>query len=302
MSNIHKNTCPVCDQKIFSGYLVCKDYYASKEDFQLVECTNCGFVMTQDFPSEDEIGKYYNVADYVSHSDTKKGIVNRLYHLARTIALRSKSRIVKKYSEKKTGLLLDIGCGTGYFLNKMRCSQWVVTGIEKDEGARRYAKEKFDLNTHEHDYLFQLMKGSKDVITMWHVLEHIERLDETLSKLYNILSDNGVLLIALPNKDSLDAQKYQEYWAAYDVPRHLWHFSPDNFELLANKYNFKLIDKKPMYFDAFYISMLSEKYKGTFAAPLVGLVRGFLFFIRSLSDMNKCSSITYILKKNNDAK
>lgn len=297
MTKIHNNICPICNHSEFSDYLVCKDYYASKEDFQLIECKKCGFVLTQDFPSENEIGKYYHVPDYVSHSDTKKGLINRLYHIARSMALKSKAKIINKYSGKDEGMLLDIGCGTGYFLDQMRGEGWAVTGVEKDEGARKFAKEKFDLNTQEHNYVLQLLKGSKDVITMWHVLEHIENLDLMMNRLHDILREDGLLVIALPNCHSLDAQAYEQYWAAYDVPRHLWHFSPDNFELLANKYNFKLVDKKPMYFDAFYISMLSEKYKGSFIASLRGLIKGFSFFLRSRSNVDTCSSITYILKK-----
>ena len=228
MNKIHNNICPICNQTEFSDYLVCKDYYASKEDFQLTECCNCGLVMTQDFPSEEEIGKYYNVPDYVSHSDTKKGLINRLYHFARSRALKSKAQIIRKYSGKSEGMLLDIGCGTGYFLNQMRKEEWIVTGVEKDEGARKYAKDKFNLDTQTHDYLFHLMKGSKDVITMWHVLEHIEHLGQMMEHLHRILKDDGLLVIALPNRISLDAQKYNEFWAAYDVPRHLWHFSPNS--------------------------------------------------------------------------
>lgn len=297
MSTKHISKCPVCRCKDFKDYLLCKDYYASGEEFSLIECNQCGFVFTQDFPTEDIIEEYYHVPDYISHSDTKKGFVNRLYHIARSIALRSKSKIVSKYSGLEDGLLLDIGCGTGYFINQMKKKQWVVTGIEKDEGARKYAKDKFGLNTHSAEYFAQITKAKKDVITMWHVLEHVEQLNNTLEQIHHILEDEGIAIIALPNKNSLDAKSYGRYWAAYDVPRHLWHFSPKDFELLANKHNFKLVDKKPMYFDAFYISMLSEKYKGTFAAPLVGLVKGFSFFIRSLGDCDKCSSVTYILKK-----
>lgn len=297
MNKIHNNICPICNHSEFRDFMVCKDYYASKEEFQLIECCQCGFVATQDFPSEEEIGKYYQVPEYVSHSDTQKGLINKLYHLARSIALKSKAKIIRKYSGKTEGLLLDIGCGTGYFLDQMRKEAWAVTGVEKDEGARKFAKEKFDLNTQPHDYLFQLMKNSKDVITMWHVLEHIELLNPMMDHLHRILKDDGILIIALPNRLSLDAQNYKEYWAAYDVPRHLWHFSPDNFELLANKHNFSLVEKKPMYFDAFYISMLSEKYKGSFAASLRGLMKGLSFFLRSRSDVDLCSSITYILKK-----
>ncbi|MDL2215364.1 class I SAM-dependent methyltransferase, partial [Dysgonomonas sp. OttesenSCG-928-M03] len=146
-------------------------------------------------------------------------------------------------------------------------------------------------------YLFEMPEKTKDVITMWHVLEHIEKLNPTFQCLHRVLKDDGTLIIALPNKDSVDAIHYKEWWAAYDVPRHLWHFSPEDFELLAEKHNFSVKTIKGMYFDPFYISMLSEKNKGTFAAPILGLIKGFAFFLRSLSDAKKCSSIVYILKK-----
>lgn len=298
MSTIHTDTCPICNSKELEPFLECKDYYASGEKFNLVKCKSCNFALTQDFPSEDVVGRYYNVPDYISHSDTHDGIINKLYHIARGIALKSKVKTVIKYSRKKTATLLDIGCGTGYFLNKMKLRKWVVTGIEKDEGARKYAKSKFDLDTHSHEYLFHLSEKKKDVITMWHVLEHVEKLNETFAQIYNVLKEDGIAVIALPNKDSYDAKAYSDKWAAYDVPRHLWHFSPDNFELLANKHNFRLVEMKPMYFDAFYISMLSEKYKGTFAGTIVGLIKGGFYFLGSLFNKRRCSSIIYILDKN----
>lgn len=297
MKTIHIDACPLCGASEFKPYLQCKDYYASKEDFQLVQCSSCGFVLTQDFPAEAEIGQYYNVPDYVSHSDTRKGIVNKLYHIARSFALKSKAKIVARHTDKTNGTLLDYGCGTGYFLNKMKHKGWRVTGIEKDDGARNYAKTKFNLNVQTHDYIFLILKKQKDVVTMWHVLEHIEKLNETMRQLHLILKDNGTAIIALPNRESYDANYYQDKWAAYDVPRHLWHFSPKDFELLANKHNFKVLEIKPMHFDAFYISMLSEKYKNTFAGTLVGLMKGGIFFLRSLTNKKKCSSLTYILKK-----
>lgn len=297
MTTIHTDSCPICSQTDLHLKLKCIDNFASKEQFEIYTCKNCGFAFTQDFPSENEIGKYYDVPEYVSHSDTHKGIINSLYHLARKIALRSKSKMIIKYSSEEGKMLLDIGCGTGYFLNKMKELKWYVTGIEKAEGPRNYAKEKFGLNCHDSDYLFSVSKEGKDVVTMWHVLEHLEQLNKTMSQLHKILKKDGTLFIALPNKDSYDAQSYKENWAAYDVPRHLWHFSPADFELLANKHNFELIATKPMYFDAFYISMLSEKNKGTIGGSLIGLMKGGIFFLRSLGNKKKCSSLIYILKK-----
>ena len=299
-TKIHTGVCPVCDSRDITPFLSCEDYLASKENFEIYKCNVCRFALTQDFPGEDVIGKYYDAPEYVSHSDTHKGIINMLYHWVRKIALRSKSKIAVQYASCKTGKLLDIGSGTGYFLNRMRELKWIVTGVEKSDAARKYAKDKFDLDCQISDYLYDISANSKDVITMWHVLEHLEHLNKVLEHLHSILKDDGTLIIALPNKESLDAKYYKEYWAAYDVPRHLWHFSPSDFEHLVNRYHFELIETKPMYFDAFYISMLSEKNKGTFWGSIIGLIRGGIFFLRSLGDKHRCSSLIYILKKRNN--
>jgi len=297
MATIHINSCPVCRNNGFSVLHTCKDYLTSDEVFSILICDKCRFAFTQDFPSEDVIGKYYDAPEYISHSDSQKGIINSLYHLARKITLRSKTKLVTKNSAHKTGKLLDIGSGTGYFLNQMKKNKWIVTGIEKSETARSYAKSKFDLDSQNPDYLFEIPEKAKDVVTMWHVLEHLENLNETMATIHKILKQDGIAVIALPNKDSFDAQYYKEYWAAYDVPRHLWHFSPVDFLSLAEKHGFVPEEMKPMYFDAFYISLLSEKNKGTFCASLIGLIKGGVFFLRSLFNTKKCSSLVYILTK-----
>lgn len=297
MKTIHITSCPVCSGTECSEDLVCNDYLVNREAFSLWRCAGCGFMFTQDFPSEDEIGRYYDSPEYISHSDSQKGLVNSLYHLARKIAMRSKSSLVSKYASEKADKLLDIGSGTGYFMHTMCEKKWIVTGIEKSDPARYQAHEKFGLNTQDSHFLFEIPEKTKDVVTMWHVLEHIENLNKTMEQIHRIVKDDGTVFIALPNKASFDARHYKEYWAAYDVPRHLWHFSPGDFERFANKHNFSLEKIKPMYFDPFYISMLSEKYKGTFLASIVGLIKGFYFCIRSFSDTKRCSSVVYILKK-----
>lgn len=297
MNTIHTEFCPICGNSECSGMFDCKDHLVTNEVFSILKCPKCGFAFTQDFPIESEIGVYYDAPEYISHTDSHKGLINSLYHKARKMALRSKTGLIKKYTHASCGTLLDIGCGTGYFLDAMRHKKWVVTGIEKSESTRTYAHDKFGLNIQDSDYLFEIPANTKDVITLWHVLEHLEKLNETMDTLHRILKDNGVLFIALPNKDSADASYYRENWAAYDVPRHLWHFSPNDFEVFANKHNFELVKTKGMPFDPFYISMLSEKNKGTSAASLIGLLKGGWFFLQSFFNINKNSSLVYILKK-----
>lgn len=297
MNTVHIDLCPVCSNSGCTETLICKDYLVTGEPFSIHQCPSCGFAFTQNFPCENEIGKYYDAPGYISHSDTHQGVINSLYHWARKIALRSKTKIVSKYSSKNAETLLDIGSGTGYFLHAMRLKKWIVTGIEKSKPTREYAHKKFGLNIQDAEYLFDMPDKTKDVVTMWHVLEHIEKLNETMANLHRILKNDGVLIVALPNKKSADALAYKEEWAAYDVPRHLWHFSPGDFTYFAEKHNFRIEKIKAMYFDPFYIAMLSEKNKGTFAASLVGLIKGFLFFTQSLFSTHRCSSIIYILKK-----
>lgn len=297
MSLKHIKCCPVCGTIDCSEYLKCLDFLVTEESFLIYKCDKCRFAFTQDFPSELEIGRYYEAPEYISHTDSHKGVINSLYHQARKITLRGKVALIRKYSSVNPGTLLDIGCGTGYFLEAMRQKKWIVTGIEKSEPTRIYAHEKFGLNIQDSDYFFDIHSKTKDVITLWHVLEHLEKLNETMSNLHRILKDDGTLIIALPNKSSADAIHYKENWAAYDVPRHLWHFSIPDFKEFASKHGFKIIKKKRMFFDPFYISMLSEKIKGSAISSLKGLTMGSIFSIQSLFQLKKSSSIIYILKK-----
>lgn len=302
MSNIKVEFCPICNNDKFSKYLKVKDYSCSNETYQLEKCDKCKFVFTQNFPDSENIAKYYKFEDYISHSDSGKGIVNIIYHKARKIALKSKANLVERSSlVSENGRLLDIGAGTGYFVDAMNQRGWYCTGLEKSEDARNTAKRLFNIDLLNSDEINNLDQNSYDIITLWHVLEHIENLNETLKKIKSLLKINGVLVIAVPNISSYDAEYYKQYWAAYDVPRHLWHFEPKTLALLAAKHKLEVAEIKPMNFDGFYISMLSEKYEKS-AIPFVsGILKGSLFFARNLFTRKnlRSSSLIYILKKNN---
>jgi 2-polyprenyl-3-methyl-5-hydroxy-6-metoxy-1,4-benzoquinol methylase len=159
------------------------------------------------------------------------------------------------------------------------------------------ARNKFKLTVNTPETLFELPGKSFEVITLWHVLEHLPNLNSSMSQFFKLLKDTGTLVIAVPNINSYDAKKYQQYWAAYDVPRHLWHFSPNTVSLLAEQCGFQIIDIKPMPFDAFYVSMLSEKYKNKKFATLRGLYRGLLSCFICLFNKKKSSSLIYVMKK-----
>ena len=287
--------CPVCNHDNFTPFISCKDHTVSAEVFNIVSCSGCNFKFTNPRPEDSIIGNYYKSEDYISHSNTKKGLISSLYHLVRSYTLGQKEKLLNKYVSR--GTLLDYGCGTGMFLKKCRDRSWSVFGLEPDDGARSIAKS-FDLKLCENlNELNQLVEDrSLSAITLWHVLEHVSDLDNTLNLFRRKLKEDGVLIIAVPNYCSYDAKHYKENWAAYDVPRHLYHFNLDSVSNLLKNFAFKLIDTKPMKFDSFYVSMLSERYK----TGKQSLINSFLIGLRSNLRAKKASdysSVIYVFKK-----
>ena len=302
MPIINITNCPICNSSKTSKVFDAVDHFSTRETFPTNDCKSCGFRFTNNFPSEDSIGRYYDSPDYISHSDSKAGLINRLYHFFRKQMLKKKVNLVSKYvapRQKDNIRLLDIGSGTGYFLNAAKEKGYTVTGIEKDTNAREQAITNFGLDIKDEQSLWNIENESFDVITLWHVLEHMENLNEVVAKIKSILKPDGVVIIALPNHNSHDAKKYKGYWAAYDIPRHLWHFTPDTVEKLLGKHQFNIIKQKTMPLDAFYISMLSEKYRGSGSLMqyIKAIVVGTVGYLRSLSDINNSSSVIYIAKK-----
>ena len=230
----------------------------TKEDFRIVCCDNCGFHFTNPIPSIENIGDYYKGDVYVSHSSSKKGLINWLYNIVRKRTLKQKLRWIQSNSKGKN--LLDLGCGTGHFLRAAIDVGFNGTGIEPDEDARNFAKTENNLSPLAQSELYHLDKGSIDVVTMWHVLEHVYDLKKDVETLTQLLSKDGTIFIAVPNMNAYDAQKYKSYWAAYDVPRHLYHFQENDIRNLFGEFGFELKKVLPMKYDAYYVSMLSEKY------------------------------------------
>jgi 2-polyprenyl-3-methyl-5-hydroxy-6-metoxy-1,4-benzoquinol methylase len=294
---IYKN-CPVCNSYKLSSVFTVKDYTVSNENFEILKCKACKHLFTQGVATQIEIGKYYASENYVSHSDTQEGIVNKLYHNIRKITLIAKKSLLQHQTGMGKGKLLDIGCGTGAFLDTMNKSGWRVVGLEPDETARKKANELYKLNALPPQELFNLPNETYDAITMWHVLEHVHQLHEYVAQLKNLISPKGKIFIAVPNYTSYDAQHYKTHWAAYDVPRHLYHFSPHSMQALVEQHGLKITKIKPMWFDSFYVSMLSEQYKngkGNIAkAFFIGLVSN----VKTLFNTKKCSSLIYVIGKN----
>lgn len=297
MNKLTINACPLCGGTHLKRVMACTDFYASGEQFDVLSCEDCRFTFTQGVPVEAEIGRYYETPDYISHSDTKKGAMNALYHQVRKYMLGKKARLIVKESHRKSGRLLDIGTGTGYFAATMAQRGWKVEAIEKNEQARLFAKEHFGLEVKSEAALQEFQAGSFDVITLWHVMEHLEHLDRTWERLYELLSDRGILIVAVPNCSSYDAEKYGEYWAAYDVPRHLWHFTPVTIQQLASKHGFIMAARHPMPFDAFYVSILSEKHRKSSLPFIQGMCTGTLAWFSALGRKERSSSMIYVFRK-----
>ena len=266
--------------------LTCVDHYATGEMFHLCRCAECGFLFTQDFPAETEIGRYYETPDYISHSDTKKGIVNRAYHHVRHYMLKRKARLIMNEAHRKEGRLLDIGTGTGYFPATMKALGWQVEALEKNALARNFAQTHFGLEIKPETALADYAPQSFDVITLWHVMEHLEHLNETWETLHSLLTDKGILIVAVPNCSSYDARK-----------RHLWHFTPDTMQKLGAKHGFILSARHPMPFDAFYISMLTERYMQRSAVFVRGLWTGTWAWFNTLVKKERSSSMIYVFRK-----
>lgn len=291
--------CPLCSSDEPSRYLTCTDYLVSREDFDLYKCSQCGFVFTNNPPREEETGRYYDSDDYVSHDDKAKGFMNRVYLQARNIMLDRKRRMVEESTGTTGGDLLDIGCGTGYFAGTMKKNGWKVTGIEPNVKAREFAKAHASVDVLDPSGITRLPQAGFDCITMWHVLEHFHRPSDYASEIKRLLKPGGICIAALPNCNSHDSRHYGKEWAAWDVPRHLWHFKPGTFRLFAEKEGFIVRNIKPLPLDVFYISALSEKNRQSPIPFLKGMIKGSFFALKSLSDKERSSSLVYFLERKN---
>lgn len=291
-------SCEICGNTSFSEYLKSKDYFYTHENYTIVKCDNCEFLFVTPRPDKNEIIKYYKTKEYISHSNIKKGITNKLYHFARKLNHKTKYKLINKYVQ--SGAILDIGCATGEFLNYFKKLKWTVLGIEPDDASRSHAIKQYKIDVFSETKLDVIEKGTFDVITMWHVIEHVHNINERVQQLYNLLKYNGIAVIAVPNINCYDACKYQKYWAGFDLPRHLYHFSKKSLIGLFQKHNFKIIDIYPLKFDAYYISLLSEKYKNGKKNIFNALINGLKSNMWAKKNRNEYSSLIFVFKKTSE--
>lgn len=296
--NIQNNLCPICNTNATTFIMSVNDYSLTGDVFQIYACNICQLNFTHPIPDKDLIAPYYNFPEYISHTDIKKGWMNNLYHRVRQHTLQQKTNWVQSLFTGYKGALLEVGAGTGAFANAMAKKDWKVTALEPDASSRTLALINYGLQLGPVTDLNDLPDKSFDVITLWHVLEHVHDLKIYISSFKRLLKDNGRLIIAVPNHTSFDARFYRNFWAAYDVPRHLYHFSPSSMRFLMKQYGFTVINLKPMWFDSFYVSLLSEKYIKT---GLLGVLRAFIIGcvsnLLAVSSNAKASSIIYEIKK-----
>ncbi|MBG7611951.1 class I SAM-dependent methyltransferase [Polaribacter sp. BAL334] len=272
------------------SFLQCKDYTVSEQLFDVKR--NHTYDMLVTFPVPKNLEDYYKSEKYISHTDSKKGFFDKIYQFVKNYTLQKKVDLINSFGfENKS--ILDVGAGTGDFLKVCLQNNWTVFGTEPNQKAREIAKQKQLFLKND---LQEFSNKKFDVITLWHVLEHVENVSEFISQLKNLLSENGKLIVAVPNFKSDDAKHYKEFWAAYDVPRHLWHFSQKSIHLLFENENMSVQKILPMKFDSFYVSMLSEKYKTGKLNFLIGFWRGFVSNWKARKT-SEYSSLIYIIKK-----
>lgn len=277
-------------------YLSCIDYTVSNKKFDLIYNAKLDMLETFPQPKVEELGSYYQSSDYISHTDAKKSLIDKVYQIVKKYALNRKLKLINSFNTSENNLL-DIGCGTGDFLVTCKSNGWNVVGVEPNNNAKKLAESK--LNRQSTSTIFsdidQLTSQKFDVITLWHVLEHVPNLELYISKLKSLLKPNGVLVIAVPNFKSFDALYYKQYWAAFDVPRHLWHFSQTAIQKLFSKQEMDLVNILPMKFDSYYVSLLSEKYKTSRSNFIKAFYVGFKSNLKAMSS-KEYSSLIYVLK------
>ena len=292
--NLEKiKNCPICKGNSFSHHISCIDHNYSGDVFNIVKCDKCSFKFTNPRPKENDLYKYYKSENYISHTSSKKGIFNMLYHIVRNYQFIKKYNLINKLVTKQNKKLLDVGSGTGEFLNYFKNKGWNVRGIETDKGAREFSLRNYNCRI-DKNLKDTVEKGEKfDVITLWHVLEHVYKFNDYINVLKKLLKKDGYIILGLPNCNSYDAKHYNEFWYAYDLPIHVSHFTINDINRLSKANKFKSLSIRPLIFDAYYISMLSNKKSGK--NLLMGLIIGWLSNKKAKKNL-EYSSIIYILK------
>lgn len=286
--------CPWCGSENAQLHIELKDLFLTQEPFKILECKDCGLLYTTPRPNKDEIGKYYKSDEYYSHQENKEGFIPKVYEKVKSINLKNKYTIATEKTRK--GKILDIGCGVGDFLHTMEQHGWKGTGVEPSEEAKAIAKKRIKAQLLSSEEQENLTEGSFDVITMWHVLEHVDALRWQIQQLYRLCKPGGRIIIALPNYKSYDGQYYKAAWAAYDVPRHLNHFNEETIIKIFEESHLKHIKTEKLHWDAYYISYMSEKYLHHSLPLLRGAIKGMISNCKARKS-GEWSSLVYVFER-----
>ena len=290
-------TCPWCGSEKSHLHLQLKDYFLTQEPFEIVECDDCHLLYTTPRPAADEIGKYYQSENYYSHQENKKGFIPRLYEAIKKVNIKHKFEVATNDLKLESGgKMLEIGCGVGDFLHYAEQQGWECYGAEPSEDAVKILQTKTKIKVVKPEQIENFPDASFDLICMWHVLEHVADLKWQIAQLKRLLKPNGRIVIALPNYKSYDAQYYNDKWAAYDVPRHLNHFSEEFMRKELNNCGLAYNKSERLVWDSFYISYLSEQYSQHNFALLRGGWRGLLSNLKARKS-GQYSSLVYVFKK-----
>ena len=295
-----QHVCPLCGNRGTVHFKKCVDFAVSKEQYELVQCPECGVIFTLDTPDSDSSDTYSKLQQELYRADHPKRLFDRIYYNMRFVTIRRRIKLVESLTRLRSGRLLNYGAKSGYFSSRMADRGWNVTSLEQYHEHRVFSLEMFHHRMMDLPELDNLPVGTFDMVTLWHTFEHHPNPSELADKMYSLLKPNGLLLIACPNTDSLDAQHYGEYWAAWDVPRHRWHFNPTSLMEFCRRHRFILMYHKRIPFDVFYISMLSERYRGKFLRSIRGIIKGTYFWLMTFSRRDKSSSIVYVFRKKID--
>ena len=290
--------CPLCGGNDTSHFTDCTDHAVSNETYSLQRCGSCGLIFTIAPPDSQDKQTYSKLDQELNRADNPRKRLDRLYYYARILNIRRKIRLIERLTRVSSGKLLNYGAKSGYFSSRMTDRGWKVTSLEEYHEQRIFSLEMFHHRMMDIDEIDSLPPGSFDAVTLWHTLEHQEDPHTLIEKLIRLLKPNGLLFAAVPNTDSLDAAWYGSQWAAWDVPRHLLHFNTTSMIRFGLAHNLVLMHHERMPFEAFYIPMLSEKFKGNRHPIITGAVRGLKFWHKTNTDREKSSSIVYVFRKN----
>jgi SAM-dependent methyltransferase len=288
--------CIVCGSGQRHPHLRAPNRFNVGEVFPLVQCSQCGFVYLSPRPSQESIGSHYEDEGYHPHQAEAAGVVDRIYRISRDWNLRYKRWMVESHHRK--GALLDFGCGTGEFLAEMRANGWQVTGVEPAAQARAVAE---GLGVRASADL-EGCDGPYDVITLWHVLEHVHEAAGQFRRLCELLTPGGILVMALPNIGSVDSRAYGANWVALDAPRHLFHFRPQDVRRFAVARGLTPAGGGVLPLDTPYNVLLSEQLAGQVVrgTRLFGLFRAIRVAlaasIRGAIDRSRSSSPVYVFR------